>query len=257
MSIALQTNRIYNNLGYWFLLFVLLAFVGFYKTYFSVLFESHPKVVHLHFGFMAIWMGIVIVQPFLIKYHKTSWHRTIGKISYFVVPLVIWTAIRISEFSYFSYKTDLETQVESGLSTYTEAEILHMCARDLGLPVFYILWLAIFYLLAIYHRKDRIPHSRYILACALTFIGPSLDRVFIFWFERYFIFGTFPIEYLAFAVINVILVVMWIIDKGNPKGRRTLGISLSIYLLGQILYATVRETQAWEMLITNMVNIGT
>lgn len=255
MPSTLQTTRIYNNLGYWFLIFVLLAFIGFYKTYFSVLLEPHPSVVHLHFACMALWMGLIIVQPLLIKYKKFSVHRTLGKLSYLVVPLVLITSAMMSKHSYFAYKSRLEVQVGEGLATYTEAEILHLSAFQMGLSVFYILWLAIFFGLAIYNRKDRIPHSRYILAAALTFMGPTVDRIFIFWFETFLLWNSLSIEYFSFGLINVTLIFFLFMDKGNPKGQKALGISLSIYLIGQLLYATVRETFLWEKMITTLVNI--
>jgi hypothetical protein len=205
---------------------------------------------------MAIWMGMVIIQPLLIKYKKLSVHRTLGKLSYLVVPLVLITSAMMSKHSYFAYKSRLEVQVVEGLAKYTEAEILHLSAFQMGLSVFYILWLAIFFGLAIYNRKDRIPHSRYILAAALTFMGPTVDRIFIFWFETYMLWNSFSIEYFSFGLINVTLIFFLFIDKGNPKGQKALGISLSIYLIGQILYATVRETDLWEMMISNLVSIG-
>jgi hypothetical protein len=254
MPTTLQTNRIYNNLGYWFLIFVLLAFVGFYKTYFSVFLGPHPSVVHLHFACMALWMGLVIVQPLLIKYKKISVHRTLGKLSYLVMPLVLITSTMMIKASYFAYKLRLEAKVAEGMATFSEAEILHLSAFEMGLPVFYIIWLAIFFVLAIYHRKDRIPHSRYILAAALTFMGPTVDRIFVFWFETFLLWGFIPIEYFAYTLINVTLIYFLFLDKGNPKGQKALGISLSIYLIGQLLYATVRETDLWENMITTLVN---
>ena len=254
MPNVLQINRIYNNLGYWFLIFVLLAFVGFYKTYFSVLLDPQPSVVHLYFTFMAIWMGLVIVQPLLIKYKKFSVHRALGKLSYLVFPLVLITSVIMIKFSYFAYKLRLEAKVQNGLESYSEAEILHLSALEMGLATFYILWFAIFFVLAIYHRKDRIPHSRYILAAALTFMGPTVDRILIFWFETFLLWESIPIEYFAYALINFTLIYFLFLDRGNTKGQKALGISLSIYLIGQVLYATVRETHLWEWVITTLVN---
>jgi hypothetical protein len=95
MPSTLQTTRIYNNLGYWFLIFVLLAFIGFYKSYFSVLLEPHPSVVHLNFAFMVIWMGLVIVQPLLIKYKKLSVHRTLGiSLSIYLIGQMLHATVR-------------------------------------------------------------------------------------------------------------------------------------------------------------------
>jgi hypothetical protein len=255
MPTALRTNRIYNNLGYWLLIFVLLAVIGFYKPYFSTILVPRPPVVHLHFAFMAFWMGLVIVQPLLIKYKKFSVHRTLGMLSYLIIPLVLITAALMSRYSYFAYKTRLETKVENGLESFSAADILHLSAFEMGLPFFYLLWLAIFFGLAMFFRKDRIPHSRYILAAALTFMGPTVDRIFIYWVETLHLWGAIPIEYVAYALINSTLIYFFFLDKGNPKGQKALGISLAIYLIGQFLYATIRDSYLWENMITTLVNI--
>jgi len=249
--ISIKRSRdIYTNLGYWFILFIVLAFLGFYKTYFSIIFEPHPVVVHFHFVFMMIWMGMAIVQPFLIKYKKLELHRLVGKISYGIVPLVIFTAFLMSKHSYFAFKAGLLAQETAGKLVYSEAEVLQMTAKEMGLAVFYTLWLAIFYILAIYHKRDRIPHSRYMLAAVLTFMGPTVDRIFFFGFNKIYLFGNITVEYISYFLINIILIGFIYLDRGNPKGQKALGISLGIYLLGQILYATARNSMIWERIVT-------
>nr|MBI1229470.1 hypothetical protein [Cytophagales bacterium] len=200
-------------------------------------------------------MGLIIVQPLLIKYKKFSVHRALGKLSYLVFPLVLITSAMMIRYSYFAYKSGLEAKVQNGLESYSGAEILHLSAYEMGLAIFYILWLAIFFILAIYHKKDRIPHSRYILAAALTFMGPTVDRIFIFWFETVLLWGFIPFEYISYTLINVTLIYFLFLDKGYPKGQKALGISLAIYVIGQVLYATVRETNLWENMVTTFVNL--
>ncbi len=72
-----------------------------------------------------------------------------------------------------------------------------MTAKEMGLAVFYTLQLVIFYILAIYNKRDRIPHSKYMLAAVLTFMGPTVDRISIFGFDMY-VFGKIPFEYFFY-----------------------------------------------------------
>jgi hypothetical protein len=37
---------------------------------------------------MILWMVLLIIQPIFIIQKKHYWHRTIGKTSYFIVPLM-------------------------------------------------------------------------------------------------------------------------------------------------------------------------
>ena len=67
-----KTYNVYYNLGYWFLLLIVLVIGGFYTSYFQVFFEPTHPLIHLHFTLMAIWIAMLIVQPFLIKYKKLT-----------------------------------------------------------------------------------------------------------------------------------------------------------------------------------------
>jgi hypothetical protein len=86
----------YKYLGYFFLLLIPLIFAGFYKSYFEPFpnFNKNINVfVHLHAFIASIWILILIVQPFLILKKKYSVHRTIGKLSYIIFPLLILSFI--------------------------------------------------------------------------------------------------------------------------------------------------------------------
>src|SRR5215813_8088804 len=103
-----KTYNIYNNLGYWFL-FLLIALIplGFYKSYFSVLLQPKPSIIHIHFTFMSLWIVTLITQPFLIKYKKFALHRVIGKISYVLVPCLLIAAWFMIRYSYYHFIENL------------------------------------------------------------------------------------------------------------------------------------------------------
>lgn len=50
---------------------------------------------------MALWLIMLIAQPFLIKYKKLSWHRVLGKASYVLVPLILITAFLLIRNEYY------------------------------------------------------------------------------------------------------------------------------------------------------------
>ena len=85
-------EKSYRYLGYFFLLFIPLIFFGFYKTYINQ-FPTFENVkhgyIHVHAAIAILWVALVIVQPFLIVNKKLAWHRKIGKLSYFIFPLLI------------------------------------------------------------------------------------------------------------------------------------------------------------------------
>lgn len=44
-----KAYNLYYNLGYWFLLFIVLVVAGFYTSYFSVFFQPTAPLIHVHF----------------------------------------------------------------------------------------------------------------------------------------------------------------------------------------------------------------
>ena len=93
-----KSYNVYYNLGYWFLLLIVLVFMGFYTSYFSVFFQPKAPIIHIHFTLMVLWIAMLITQPFLIKYKRVAIHRMLGKISYVLVPLVSASAFLMIRF---------------------------------------------------------------------------------------------------------------------------------------------------------------
>lgn len=86
----------YRNIGFIFLLFIPLTFLGFYKTYFVLSPEFVGTVdgyTHIHAFTASLWITLLIVQPLLIRSKNFSLHRTFGKISYLVFFALILSFI--------------------------------------------------------------------------------------------------------------------------------------------------------------------
>jgi hypothetical protein len=98
-----KSYDVYRNLGYWFLLLIALVFAGFYTTYFSVFLQPKASIIHVHFTLMALWIAMLITQPFLIKYSKLAIHRMLGKTSYVLVPLALVSSFLMVRYSYYHF----------------------------------------------------------------------------------------------------------------------------------------------------------
>lgn len=242
----MQINKFYyHNLGYWFLLFIILVAAGFYTTYFTRLFEPTPAIIHIHFVVMALWLMMLIVQPFLIKYKKLKWHRLIGKASYFLVPLVLLTAFVVIRNEYYRNLETFNQEAVKGLNQYTTSEILQRAAAA-PIGLFYFLWFAVFYLLAIKNRRKSPKHARYMLATALTLTGPTVDRIAGIHFHIYTIAGISSFV-LSFIIIDIVLASLLYLDYKNKKETKTLWTCLVIYTVGQLCYYTLPTFEWWSV----------
>lgn len=235
--------NIYYNLGWWFILFIFLSFAAFYTTYFSVILQPKDPILHIHFILMTIWMLILVVQPFLIKYKKLALHRTIGKISYGVVPMVLLSAFLMMRYSYYGYINGLQ---QSG-KQLSQHQVYQLAASYEAIALLYFSWFLIFYILGITYRKKALPHARYMLATALTLLGPIMDRITVFYSG---LPETFPYELPSFLIIDAVLLLLLWKDYRDRRPLRTLGTCIAVYGTGQVLYFTARESHAWQVMTT-------
>ena len=234
---------VYRNLGYWFLLLSVLVFAGFYITYFSVFLQPKAFIIHVHFALMALWIAMLIAQPFLIKYRKLAIHRMLGKTSYVLVPLALVSAFAMVRYSYYR---ELNPNVAQGLNQFSKDEILQRAAGIQAIALFYVAWFILFYILAVSNRRRTPIHSRYMLATALTLLGPTVDRIFLFGFKLETLPGSIPVESVAFVIADAVLITLLLQDYKHKRPTNALWTCLLIFLTGQVLFFTVPGTTWWQ-----------
>ena len=198
----------YRNVGFIFLLFIPLTFLGFYKTYFVLSPEFTGTVdiyTHIHALVASIWITLLITQPLLIRYKNFKLHRFFGKISYFIFFALI-----------LSFIPQMIKEYGKNLFPLNAS--------------FDIVLLMLFYTLAIKYKNKVAIHMRYMIAIALIFIGPTLGRIIFFLLELENL-GSLHIPYLI--VIGILLgLIFW--DKKNDREYKPYLvelISFTIYLI--------------------------
>ena len=248
MQVKQPISSIYPSMGYWTMLFVLGVFGGFYATYFSKLTDSFPSVTHIHFGFMSLWMVLAISQPFLIRNKKFALHRTLGKLSYLVLPVVIFTSFLMMRFSYQTQLASLTENIAIGNESMTMEEGLSLLASYQAIGFVYLIWLGTFYGLAILYKKSPAIHARFMIAAVLTFMGPTLDRILFFLFELPYILPGIPIEYASFLLIDLILFFLLIVDLRKGRNIWPISFALGFYILFQLFYTFIQKTEPYSNL---------
>lgn len=213
-------EKSYKHLGYLLLLLIPLIFIGFYRTYW-IQFPTFAKIsdftIHLHAIIAATWVIILIIQPFLIAYKKLGWHRLLGKISYFVFPLLVLSFI------------------PGILKTYRAGEY-----KGMFFPIADCLVMSSLYLLAIYHKKQTPKHMRYMIASALMLLGPILGRAF----PMFLGLSLLPAQTLQFLCIEFILFGLAYYDyKTVAKNSQAVNsvhqpyfVAMSLFALHQVVF---------------------
>ena len=187
-----------------------MAVLGFYKTYIVRSSDSGVTIdglIHVHAAISALWIGLIIAQPLFIRYKKYAIHRTLGKVSYGVFPLLIISFIPLIIRSY----RDITSVIN---------------------PVFDVVLLLLFYTLAILNKKNVAVHMRYMIAIALIFIGPTLARILYYWTDVNAFWGIM----ITWGSINLILIALLIWDKIN---QRKYAAPYTVALSGFFVYLVV------------------
>lgn len=246
-----KTYDLYRKgIAYWFLLLIPLIGWGFYQSYFVTLFTPRASIIHVHFVFMMIWAAMLITQPLLIRYKKLAIHRTIGKASYVVMPLLLITGFFLIRFVYYRDLNSLNHQAAQDGAQPTSSQILQQVADNTRIILFYLFWLGFFYFRAVLNRRTTSRHARYMVAASLTMIGPTVDRILFFTFGIERFFRVIPQESFSFLLQDLILAGLLIYDHRKNKPTKTLWTCLLTYMVGQLLYFFVKGKPFWETFVS-------
>lgn len=215
----------------------LVSIIGFHKTYTVKLFQDGDLnwTQHFHGNLMMLWFLFLIVQPILIPLKQLKLHRLIGKASYVIAPLLVYSIYLITKMMYLR---DVDQFGEGRVLSHMSIEIPSMILFSL------------FYALAIYHKKRAFIHLRYMVGTSLLLIGPGLGRALII------VFGVHPMSTMVFVfglplLFVIVFLIVDVINKQNIKPFLSITILLAIHaLIGLFQSSTI-----WQAIARGFVNI--
>ena len=242
-------NKIlFPKITLWLLLLLPFTICGFFPSYFGVLFTQLPSIFHIHAFFMILWIGMAITQPILIKRKKTKLHRLIGKISYFIMPLVFISAYFMIRHTYYKQLERLTTvSKEKAIATAAEAQSNAGVVVTIGLV--YLFLLMCFYSLAIINRKKVLPHATFMFAAILTLLGPTVDRILFQVYDYFSIEFNLFAELFVFVLIDLLLISLAVYQHKKSLSAKPALIALAIYVAGQIAYFLLPKLKAWPVFV--------
>ena len=133
-----------------------MSYFGFRASYW----EHFPRFfgvgweVHFHLFTIACWLAMLVSQAWLAVKGRIAQHKRMGRLSYFLVPLIV-----------------------IGFGLVTNYGQLRQKQPDLlGATLFDGCAFLVFYILAVVYRRNTAYHSRYMMLTAVPFINPTLGR---------------------------------------------------------------------------------
>jgi hypothetical protein len=234
----------FNKAGFYFVALLILAVIGFWIPWYSQMFNNHSFWVNFHAIAMTSWLLLLISQAFLMRSGRRKEHRTLGRVSYILGPLCILS--------------------------FPLLAISHFPPEGTSVPLFraYILWLQLglgalfawFFIAAIYHRKNAILHSRYMIATAFTLIDPIIARYIIFYGPSTggppdMNIAPVEMQYVSYVVLNILLAVVLFIDR---KDKNNGGVFVKVFLgfmVFEVLTFTLATSTTWVNMANWMANL--
>jgi hypothetical protein len=211
-------ERAYRNLGYFLLVIPPIFLAGFWIPYFSRIpnFDaSITTTVHVHAVLLFGWVGLLIVQPFAIRYRAFRLHRILGRISYVLMPLVILSAIAMIAKEYREHLVAGATFAGARNDEFLSAVVLVALAAFYGLA------------LARIRKRDVASHMRYMICIVLVLLPAGLGRALGYWFGVRLVSS----QSASLAVIDICLIALIVFDRRRNLTARPYIVALAIYVV--------------------------
>ena len=198
-------KALYQKSYLYFIGFFLFMIWGFWFTYFTRLLDQQNYRMHVHGAALILWCLMLIIQPYLIRKGKIHIHKTIGKFSYLLMPILLFSTV------------DLLKYTLRGKEYLSSMDNLFIALVINALIVYIIL-----YGLAIYHKNKGTVHARYMLSTVFPMVTPITDRIFSIHFPSVLNFvptvdGNPVAPVIGFTLANIFLIFLSIWDWQSHK----------------------------------------
>lgn len=227
-----------ENARYFFLAIIPLMILAFYNSFLgpNTGIYNSGLIVHLHVISIAIWFLFFFLQVYLAIKGNLKLHRTFGKLSYALVPVVFVTAIMASTYSYYNHP------VPENLKSIT--------VKRLYYNYYFAVIFLVLYILAIANRKKVQIHYRYMVSLALIFVGAAIYRVNYYFLHLDFMNSLDQSSLRCVFIVNDLILFFFIVyDVVFKRPYRPYVIALVVFLIGQMFYVSFNNTRIWQSVV--------
>ncbi|PCJ97177.1 MAG: hypothetical protein COA50_05940 [Flavobacteriaceae bacterium] len=187
----------------WMIIPFVIAFMGFYFSYWSVFTEA-PFHQHLHGLTATAWFILIIVQPYLYQKSKMKLHRKLGVIGVFLAGGVVFSALQI-----IPINLTLEKVEESLRYSFIFVDFIFVIGFSYAV------------IMAVIHKKNINLHARYLFSSVFWVMLPALSR--LLYFPQLITYGyPTPVSfeqciYIAGATILIVLGILIFLDYRKDR----------------------------------------
>jgi uncharacterized membrane protein YozB (DUF420 family) len=217
---------LYKRAHIYFSLAILVAFIGFFPSYFSRLGQT-DAIRHFH-GLTALaWMLLLLMQAWLIRQGNRPWHRRLGRSAFVLAPLFIASGLLVTH------------SMLLGANPFQRAFGPQLAFLDLTSVIYFGIVVG----LAIRHRRNIQLHARYMASTAVLVLPPAVSRIMgmgipgISSFEASVHVGYFLTELVVLLLI--------IDDRRMGRVRLPYPMLMAVLLVQQAGFVLLPHWQPW------------
>ncbi|RZJ66459.1 MAG: hypothetical protein EOO50_09540 [Flavobacterium sp.] len=214
-----------------------ISFSGFYHSYFA-LFPNLGRfyfVTHIHLFLFVCWFALVIAQPILIRKRKMVLHRRLGRISYFLAPLLVisifvlvWNSVPKN------YALSPEQAGIIAIGGVLDAILFSVC-----------------YVIAMVKKKNLRWHVAFIIGATLVVLNPGLGRLIGYYAGEFGILAMVVTPYL----VSLSIVIYEKVKLKRPMLKNPYLLFALFWTCELALFIIVPQTDFWKELLQNVVAI--
>src|SRR2546423_11176661 len=220
---GLRDTSFYRDSAPVFVALMVLAIPAFWPSYIRPKAYESDYHVHLHGLALFLWGLTLVVQPWLIRAGRWRMHRSVGKASYVLAPVIVVSTLLLAHYR---------------ISHEHPPDQLYFLYVQLGLTALF----AIAYGQAIRYRGFAAIHARYMVCTAMTMFDPIVARLL------YNGFGIEPplMQFMTYGMVDAILVYLWVRDRRIGNGITVFPKMLALFVLFELPTFFLPQSPAWD-----------
>lgn len=233
-------NVFYRNSAWFFATFLAFTVWAFWPSYFARLFEQPSLLFHAHGIALTSWCVLLVLQAQLLRTGRRTVHRQLGKVSYVLVPALL--AITVS-FVHF--------RLGGGPGAVPSGAVLPAgVLRSLALMLNSLVAFALFYGLAIWFRRERQVHGRYMLCTVFPLFTPVTDRLIATHWPGLIalvprVEGSPVLPVAGFLLADAILLALCLWDWRANRRVNVFPVALGVLLVYHASVLTLHRSALW------------
>ena len=207
-----STNPLLRWASPFYALLMALALIAFWPGYLAVPKPTLGGWLHFHAVSGALWMLMLIAQPWAIQSGRRKLHVYLGRASLLLAPLVLVGFVGLAHSS---------MQGKSPQGQAIDAYFFYI--RVVLVTIFVTT-----FVMGMVNRRRPAFHSRYMMCTGLPLIDPVVHRIA----QRAIGGADLNYQLLTFGVVGAILAMLILAEWNAPSARRVFPIVLAAFILG-------------------------